>query len=555
MAVRGGNPFRSRAYERGARALERLPEDLGALVATDRLTSVRDIGPALAAVITELHSTGRTSILDRLRRELPPGILELIEVPSLTLPRIEALHRALGIDGVAALRAACEAGLVRTVSGFGVQTEAKILAGIQKAGERASGMRLHHALELGEGLLAHLRASPHVLQAEIAGALRRRHETIGRIELVVATDDEAGAGAHFLRFPRVSEPAAATPGRYAGRLPDGTPIELQTAGPSEYPLVLSHATGSEGHWTRLQSLARDRGLVLSERRLERGGLAVDVGDEAGLYRGIGLPFVPPELREGDGEIEAALAGELPPDLVAQGDVQGFVHCHTRYSDGRNTVEEMARAAEALGLSYITITDHSPSAHYAGGLTLDRLERQWDEIARVQETVRIRLLRGTESDILADGSLDYPDAVLEQLDVVIASIHSRLKMDEDAMTRRLVRAMRLPCFKVWGHALGRLVERRPPLECRLEEVLDAAAESRVAIEVNGDPHRLDMAPAGLRKARARGIPFVISTDAHSVADLGYLRYGVDTARRGWVRRGEVLNVLSADDFQRAVRPAG
>jgi DNA polymerase (family 10) len=332
-------------------------------------------------------------------------------------------------------------------------------------------------------------------------------------------------------------------------------VELQTARSSEYPLVLSHATGSQGHWTGLQSLARDRGLVLSERRLERRGLAVEVGDEAGLYRGIGLPFVPPELREGDGEIEAALAGELPPDLVALGDVQGFVHCHTRYSDGRNTVEEMARAAEALGLSYITITDHSPSAHYAGGLTLDRLKQQWDEIARVQETVRIRLLRGTESDILADGSLDYPDAVLEQLDVVIASIHSRFRMDEDAMTRRLVRAMRLPCFKVWGHALGRLVERRPPLECRLEEVLDAAAESRVAIEVNGDPHRLDMAPPGLRKARARGIPFVISTDAHSVADLGYLRYGVDTARRGWVRRGEVLNALSADDFQRAVRPAG
>jgi DNA polymerase (family X) len=255
-----------------------------------------------------------------------------------------------------------------------------------------------------------------------------------------------------------------------------------------------------------------------------------------------------------GEIEAALAGELPADLVEEGDIQGLVHCHTVYSDGRHTVEEMARAAEAMGMKYITITDHSPTASYAGGLTLDRLHRQWEDIDRAQEKVQVRLLRGTESDILADGSLDYPDAVLEKMDVVIASIHNRYKMDEDQMTRRLVAALKNPLFKVWGHALGRYVRSRPPIAVRMEEVLDAAAESRVAVEVNGDPHRLDMEPRWQREARRRGIRFVISTDAHSTRELRNVRYGVSMARRGWLRKGEVLNTLGVDEFRRLVRPS-
>jgi DNA polymerase (family 10) len=234
-------------------------------------------------------------------------------------------------------------------------------------------------------------------------------------------------------------------------------------------------------------------------------------------------------------------------------VRGVVHCHTDWSDGRHTVEEMARAADALGMEYLTITDHSRSARYANGLSEDRLLAQWDEIARVQELVKVRLLRGTESDILADGSLDYPDRILERLDVVIASIHERHRMDEAQMTRRLVTAMRNPFFKIWGHALGRYVLRRPPIACRVEEVLDAAAESRVAIEVNGDPHRLDLEPRWLRAARERGLRFVVSTDAHATGQYRNVRFAVAMARRGWVRRGETLNTLGAAGFARAVRP--
>jgi DNA polymerase (family 10) len=281
---------------------------------------------------------------------------------------------------------------------------------------------------------------------------------------------------------------------------------------------------------------------------------VPIASEADLYAALGLAFVPPELREDEGELEAARDGSLPADLVSVEDVRGLVHCHTTWSDGRATLEEMARAADALGFEYLTVTDHSRSAGYAGGLDEERLRRQAEEIARVQERVKVRLLHGTESDILEDGALDWPDRVLESLDVVVASVHARMRMDEEAMTRRLIRCMSLPVFKIWGHALGRLLLDRPSFACRVEEVLDALA-GRGAVEVNGDPRRLELEPRWLRAASARGIPVVLSVDAHAVRDLGYLRFAAGVARRGWVRRGQVLNTLPCDAFRSAVRPTG
>ena len=325
----------------------------------------------------------------------------------------------------------------------------------------------------------------------------------------------------------------------------GLPIELRATTPDRWAATLLAATGSDAHLRDLAPLARERDVDLARAPGQ---------DEAQLYRLLGLPYILTELREGAGEVEAARAGTLPDDLVALEDIQGLVHCHTVYSDGRHTIEEMARAADELGIRYLTITDHSPTAFYANGLGVERLHAQWDEIARVQERVAVRLLRGTESDILADGTLDYPDAILDQLDVIIASVHARHRMDADRMTERIVRAMRHPCFKIWGHALGRLIPSRPPVPARVEEILDAIAESRAAIEINGDPHRLDLEPRWVRSARERHIRFVVSTDAHATGELRNLRYGVAMARRGWVRRGEVLNTLDADAFARAVAPA-
>jgi DNA polymerase (family X) len=537
LQLQGENKFRARAYETGARAVEELREELRTLVDERRLTSVAGIGPALAAVIAEIWSTGRSSQLERLRTEVPAGAVELSEVPGLSLKKIQQLSIALGIDSVAALKRACAEGRLRTVKGFGEKTEQKILDGIDRWERRDERVRLIDALEDAEPLEAYLARHPAAARVELAGSLRRWKETVADADVVVASDAPEAIIEHLCDWPQVIRTVTRGPRDVTVRLSGGLHVELHVVAAADFAAALVRATGSPAHVARLEALG-----------------ALDGSDEREVYARLGLAYVAPELREDAGEIEAAKDGTVPQDLIALGDIRGMTHCHTVYSDGKNSVEEMAREAEAMGMKYITITDHSPAAHYAGGVTIDRLKWQWDEIARVQEKVAVRLLRGTESDILEDGALDYPDAILEQLDVVIASIHSRMKMDESTMTRRLVAAMKQPLFKIWGHALGRLILRRDPFACRVEEVLDAIAESRAAIEINGDPYRLDLAPEHIRRARERGIRFVISTDAHSTNALHNLRYGVHTARRGWVRRDEVLNALPVDEFIRAVRPA-
>ena len=540
-------PFRARAYARGASVVERLDDAaLATLVAEGRLTELRGVGPGLAAIITELHATGASRALNALRERLPAGAGELSRVSALGLAKIAALSRALGVTTVAELRAACEAGRVRAVKGMGEKTERRLLEQIRALDEpRRVRVLLPDALGVAEPFVAHCRAIPGVRHADYAGDLRRAAETVESLVVVLGASRPAAALERALASPLIAAVGAREADGARATLSTGMGLELRVVPPARYAAALLDATGSPAHVEHLSRLARARGVSLDEGEL---------AGEAEIYRRLGLAYVPPELREDAGEIEAAADGSLPRDLVREEDVQGFVHCHTVYSDGRHSVAQMARAAEARGLRYLTITDHSPTASYAGGLSVDRLHAQWEEIARVQEEVSVRLLRGTESDILADGSLDYPDAVLERLDIVIASVHARHRMGAAEMTRRITRAMAHPCFKVWGHALGRLVLSRPPIDCRVEEILDVIAASRAAVEINGDPNRLDLPPRWIRAARERGIPFVISTDAHAIDELENLRYGVAMARRGWVRRGEVLNTRGPEAFARAVSPA-
>jgi DNA polymerase (family X) len=548
LQSKGESPFKVRAYENGSAAVEAVNEDFGRLIAEGRLTEVPGIGASLAGVINELFRTGRSRVLDALLAELPPGVLELSEIPGLNVKKFQALHDALGIESVEALRQACVEGRVRAVKGFGVKTEQSLLSAIETHGKRESRILLADALLEAEPMLAHLRACPAAQRADLAGDARRFCETVRDVQLIVATDDPGAVLDHAERSPRVARVQQRAEARVDLFLAGEVPASVHAVPPARYAASLLQLTGSEAHLRALASIVAEQGGSHDSR----DALAAQSEDD--IYAAFGLHPVPPELREGDDEVEAARRHGFD-DLITAPDIKGMVHCHTLFSDGNDTVEDMARAAEAMGMKYITITDHSPTAHYAKGVEIDRLKRQWDEIARVQEQVKIKILRGTESDILADGALDYPDAILEQLDVVIASVHSRMKMDEDTMTRRLVDAMRQPVFKIWGHPLGRLLLKREPFACRVEEVLDAIAESRAAIEVNGDPHRLDMEPRWVKAARKRGIRFVISTDAHSTRGLASLRFGVGVARRGGVRRGEVLNALGPKAFREAVRPAG
>ena len=558
LELKGGEYFKARAYKSGARAVAELSEDIGTLIRQKRLTFVKGIGYALAKQIEELYTGGPSSLLNELRADLPSGIVELSQIPGLSVKKVAALHDALAITSVEQLKAAAEAGKVRQVKGFGAKSEQQLLAAIAGHNNQERHIHLHHALRTGERILEYLGTAPGGSRAELAGSLRRRQETVSQIIIVASAKSPKKLIDHILRFPLVVRVEEQTAQYCTVVLNEGFKATLFAVKPEEFPAVLLQATGSEAHLRKLQQVAARKKLKLSELGVEEQGTskskkAIRVKSEADIYARLGMQYVTPELREDHGEVEAAMAERLPEDLIITDDIRGMVHCHTTYSDGKHSVEQMVQAAESMGMKYITITDHSPTAFYAGGVKIDRLQKQWEEIDRVQEQAKIKILKGTESDILKDGALDYPDWVLEQFDVIVASIHSRYKMNEDQMTQRIVTAMRQPLFKIWGHALGRRIQERPPFDCRVEEILDVIAESRAAVEINGDPYRLDMEPRWLREARKRKIKFVVSVDAHSMGALNNVKFGVDMARRAWIRRGEVLNTLGVKAFQKAVRP--
>src|SRR5438094_5750105 len=550
LELKGGEFYKARAYKLGARSIAELSEDIGKLIKENRLTFVKGIGYAIAKQVEELYRTGDSSLLNELRSKFPPGVVELSQVRGLNLKKVEALHKALGISTIEDLKSAAEAGKLRDIKGFGAKTEAAILEAITKSGNRpADRIHIHHALRAGERIVEYLKTSRALIDVEFGGSLRRWKETVSQIVIVASAKKPQALIDYLVRFPLVLSELERGKDRVTVQLTEGFKATLIAVKPDKFATTLLTATGSEAHLQKLSQLAPKKKTRLSTN----GRAGSDFNHESDIYRRLGMQFIPPELREDEGEIEAALRKKLPDDLVTAEDIRGMVHCHTTYSDGKHSVEQMVATAQAIGMKYITITDHSPTAFYAGGVKIDRLQRQWEEIDEVQEKTKVKILKGTESDIVADGSLDYPDWILEQFDVIVASIHSRYKMDSEKMTRRIVTAMRQPVFKIWGHALGRLIQKRPPFECRVEEILDVIAENRAAVEINGDPYRLDMEPRWLREARKRKIKFVISVDAHSTGALNNVKFGVGIARRAWITRREVLNTLGVKAFQKAVRP--
>jgi len=556
LRLKEKEPFRAKAYARAAEALAEAGDNFPELVKQNRLTEIKGIGTSLAGVISELHTTGRAALLEELRAEFPQGVVALSKIGGLTRERIRTLTTALGISTLDDLKAALEAGKIRELAGFGIKSEAALRDQIAKFEQPSESILLINALRAGERLLEFMRTCKGVECVDLAGSARRWNETVSTIRVIaLAASNHAAAVKHFLGFPTITEVEQKTPDSAVVKLSEGVRATISVASAAEYWNLLHHETGSSSYETALGRIAATKGLRLTPRKLlvvgKRKSLKVE--READIYRHLDMQFIPPELRDDDSQIKAALDGEIPKDLIEAEHIKGMVHCHTTYSDGRNSVEEMALAAQSMGIEYMTITDHSRTAFYAGGLKVDRLKKQWEEIDRVQERVSIKLLRGTESDILREGELDYPDNILEKFDVIIASIHNRYKLDEAAMTKRIINAMKNPLFKIWGHPLGRLVLRRPPISCRIEEILDVIAKSRAIIEISGDPHRLDLEPRWIKEARKRRIKFVISTDAHSISDLRNLKFGIGMARRAGTTSREVLNTRGVGAFRKAVKP--
>ncbi len=553
LQLKGDDFYKSRAYDLGADRMAGFGGDLGALVREGRLTELPNIGPALAEKISELHRSGSLTLLEQLRAEFPPGILELLRLPDLGAKKAAALHRSLGIGSIDQLEQACLAGRIRGLKGFGERSEQKLLAGIAQYRTAHARRRLGDVLPLARGLLAQVRAAPGVVRAEVAGSVRRWCELVSDVDLVASAREAGPVLAVLARQAGVLEVLGQGESKCSVRMEDGLQVDLRVLPDEDYATALHHFTGSKSHHLRLRGRARDLGLTISEWGVFRGEEKLPVPEEEALYALLGMSYVPPELREDVGEFEAALAGALPADLLQPSAVQGVVHTHSTWSDGRSSLEEMARAAAAMGLRYLTVTEHSAAAAYAGGLDEARVRLQWEEIARVQEAVPgVRLLRGLEVDILEDGALDLPDRLLAQLDLVIASVHIRHGQDEAAMTARVLRALDHPCTDVLGHPTGRLLQKREPSPVNMAAVVERAARRGVLLEVNGNPDRMDLSAEHVRLALQAGARLVVSADAHSTLALHNVAFAIHTARKGGARTADVLNTRGPDEFLAEIR---
>jgi DNA polymerase (family X) len=544
LELRGENPFRVRAYHTAAQALVNLPGDLPEMIAGGSLKEVPGIGDTMYSKIVQLATTGHLPSYDELRRSTPPGLVALLRIPGLGPKKIKALHETLKIESMADLRAAGESGLIAKLKGFGAKTEAKILEGIafvEKAGER---ILQSDALRLVAPILAAVRAHPQVIRAEVCGSLRRRAETIGDLDVLFSSQNAPAVLETFVKLPQVATVLAHGPTKASVRLADGVQCDLRGVEDAQYPFALHYFTGSKAHNIAIRKRALARGLSLNEYALTGADGPVACETEADLFGALELAEIPPELREDHGEIEAAAAGALP-SLVELADLTGTFHCHSDWSDGGATLAEMAAAAQARGMKYLGIADHSRSAAYAGGLSIERVRDQWAAIDALNKTFRgkLHLFKGTECDILADGSLDYPDELLDGFDYVVASVHSNFNLPREAMTRRLVQAVSNPRVTMLGHPTGRLLLARDGYDFDLDAVIDAAAAAGTMIEINANPHRLDLDALHCRRARQKGVMIVINPDAHSVGGLDDLEYGVSVARRGWLCKDDVWNTGS------------
>jgi DNA polymerase (family 10) len=558
LEIQGDNKFRSLAYSKAARAIAQLETSLDEVVAKGELDSIPGIGSTLRDKITTLVTTGHLPFYEDLKAKTPPGLLVMMRVPGVGPKKVKALYDALGIDDLDKLKAACEADQVAGLKGFGKKTQDKILEGLAFLGQGQDRVRLDQALPIAEQIRDALRRVAGVQRIEVCGSVRRRKETIKDIDILVSSDNPGPIMKAFVSLPHVhtvigqgeTKSSVKVWGYADGHKRYYIQCDLRVVNETQYPFALMYFTGSKEHNIHLRQRAIQRGLRLNEYELAGDKKSVRAENEEDIYKALGLTYIPPELREDTGEIAAA-EKEALPELLAPGDIKGVFHCHTDWSDGAATLEQMALAAKNHGYQYLGIADHSQSLAIANGLNPERVHRQFKEIDALNARLKgIHLFKGTECDILPDGTLDYDDALLAEFDYVVASVHTHFGQTQEEMTRRIVRALRHPRVTMLGHATGRLLLRRDAYRVDLDAVLKAAAEHGKMIEINANPHRLDLDWIHCKRAKALGVPLVINPDAHATDEFDYMRYGVDVARRGWLTRGDVFNTKTYAQVKKA-----
>src|SRR5512139_3503621 len=541
LEIQGANPFRIRAYRNAARTLGELPQEARTLLERgEDLTRLPSIGADLATQVREILEAGRSSLLERLRRELPPAVTELLQIPGLGPKRVKTLYHDLSVQTAEQLYRAARDGRIRAVPGFGEKTELNILQAVEAHVSKSRRFKLAMAAQYADALAAFLGAIPGVGQVTVAGSFRRMRETVGDLDILVTAAADSPVMQRFAAYDEVAEVLSAGTTRASVVLKSGLQVDLRVVEEASYGAALQYFTGSKAHNIAIRRIAQKLGLKVNEYGVFRGTERIAGEDEASVYRSVGLPWIPPEMREDRGEIEAAHDGRLPR-LVEFSDLRGDLHAHTKATDGHDSLRDMALAAKALGLEYLAITEHSRHLTVAKGLDPLRLARQCEEIDRLNgELSGITLLKGIEVDILEDGSLDLPDEVLGRLDLVIGAVHSQFQLSRARQTTRILRAMDHPHFTLLAHPSGRLIERREPYDVDMLRIIRHARYRGCFLELNAHPDRLDLLDSHCQLAKEEGVLVSINSDAHSRFDFANLKYGVGQARRGWLETDDVLN---------------
>jgi DNA polymerase (family 10) len=560
LELQGENPFRCQAYRNAARAIQQIEGNLVEIVSEGKLKGTAGIGETLHEKITILVTTGRLPFHEELKGKIPAGLVEMLRLPGVGPKKVKALFDQLGIEDLQKLKQACHEGSVASLKGFGAKTQQKILEGIAFLGQSGQGIRLDQAEAIAEMLLEGLRRCPDIIRMEVCGSLRRRKEIIRDIDLLAGSKNPGPVMQHFVKLPGVSQVIGQGETKSSIVIDKGIQegrrllinADLRVVSDAQFPFALNYFTGSKEHNVALRGRAQDFGLKLNEYELAGEKGSIRCKEESDVYHALKLDYIPPELREHTGEIEAADEHRLPK-IIEGNDLQGTFHCHSKWSDGAASIEENAGAAKKLGLKYLGIADHSQSLAIASGLSLKRVQEQQAEIDSLNRRLKgIRLLKGTECDILPDGRLDYPDDVLRTFDFVVASVHTHFNQPAEEMTARVVRAVSHPLVTMLGHATGRILLRREGYKMDMEAVLKAAAKYGTWIEINAYPARLDIDWLTCKRAKSLGIKLVINPDAHEIEEIAFIRYGVDVARRGWVEKADVVNTLPLGEVIQALQ---